>query len=150
MDHGVLAGRDIGGWGFEGLVCQPQRPGIAADIGRIAGDDAVKLIGVAGRLQQALTPTSRTAVPVGVAGITTVEGFDEELRFGGHLVFGPISEVDELLGMPHEEAGATAGVAVVSSAGGVTATERVSQFTVSNRAAPAAAADGKVLSVPAG
>ena len=119
MNHGVLCGRNVCGWVFESLRRKPECPGIAANVGWIAGHNAVELVGISISLKEPFTSAAGAAVPVGVAWIAAIEGFDEGLGFNGHFMFGAIGEVNELLRVPQDKAGAAAGVTIVCGTRGI-------------------------------
>src|SRR6202034_3438841 len=136
---------------LESLIREPERPGVAAHVGRIAGDDAVEFVGITVGLKQSFAASAGAAVPVGIAGIAPVEGPEENFGFDGCFVLGAVGVVDEFFGMAHDEfAAAARGVAVVGGAGGVSALERLGHLIVGEVTTPAAAAHGHVFAVPAG
>ena len=82
--------------------------------------------------------------------IAAIEGFDEGLGFDGHFMFGTIGEVNELLRVPHDKAGAAAGVTIVCGTGGIATAEGLGHIGISNGASPPAATHGEELAVPSG
>src|ERR1700761_2785521 len=50
MNHGVLARGNMVRRIFKGLIGEPESPAVAAYVGRVAGDDAVKLLWIASSL----------------------------------------------------------------------------------------------------
>src|SRR6267154_2778377 len=123
MNHWVLLRRDICVGVFEGLNGEPERPSVAPDVRRVAGNDAIELVGVAVGLQQACASAAGATRPIGIARLTTVEGFDECLSFDGHLMFGAVGEVDEFLRVTNDKTSAGISMAIICSAGRIAATE---------------------------
>src|ERR1700689_2800763 len=80
----------------------------------------------------------------------TIERLDESLCLEGHLMLGTVSEVNELLRVACDEAGTVSRVAVVGSASGIAATQRISHIIVVDGATPSAIANGQELAVPTG
>lgn len=138
MNHWVFFRRDISVGVFEGLNGEPERPSVAPDVRRVAGNDAVELVGVAVGLQQAFASAAGATVPVRIACLTTVEGFDECLSLDGHLVLGAVGEVDEFLRVTNDETSASTDMAIISSPSGVPATECNGHSIVVNEASPSA------------
>src|ERR1035441_1681803 len=65
-------------------------------------------------------------------------------------MLGTVGEVNELLRVACDEAGAPSSVAVVGGASGIAATQRISHIVVVDGATPSAIANGQELAVPAG
>lgn len=150
MNHRVLFGWDVGRGVFEGLNRQPERQCVTANVGWVAGDDAVEFVWVAVSLQEAFTSATGAAVPIKITRLAIIERFDESLGLDGHLVFGAVGEVNELFRMTHDEAGAGTCMAIIGRAGSVATAECVCHIVVVEGASPSAAAHREKLSVPAG
>ena len=81
VNQRILFRRDVGGRILKGLCRQPQRPGIAADVGRIAGNNAVELVGISKSLQQALASTAGSAACAAPERAAAVFRFIGSVRF---------------------------------------------------------------------
>ena len=71
-------------------------------------------------------------------------------RAHGHLVFGAIREIGDLLGVPHSEAGASADVTGVGRTRRVPASKCFGHRGIPNRSLPRAIAHSLELAIPAG
>ena len=115
---------------------------------RIAGDDAVVVVGKALRLGERLMPAARAADEVRVIGKAAGMVAHDQPGGFGHHVNRAIGPVDNLLGMALTELHVVAGVAGIGAGGGVAAAERGRQRGVADRARIAAVADALELAVP--
>ena len=99
---------------------------------------------------EALASASRTAVPVGEPGGLPVVFRHNRLRLYGHLMHGPVAEVDQLFRMPQREAAviAFAFVARIRGGDGVALRERQPHAVVVNLTCLPTVADSHELPVP--
>src|SRR6185437_3086967 len=105
VDHRILARGNYGRRRAIDVSVQPDPRGIEPHLipGRIAGDDAVVVVGKALRFDQRLAAAGGARIEVGARGPRIVVRGDDGLRGDGHFVNRSIGEVDELFGMTGDE-----------------------------------------------
>ena len=117
-------------------------------VDRRSGDDAVEVVWVSLRRHQPLPSSRRAPVVVRQARRAIVERGDESLGSDRHLVHRAIGKVDDLFRMADQERGVLALVAGVIRRGCVALLQCHRHLIETDRARPAAIADGLELPVP--
>ena len=115
---------------------------------RIAGDDAVVVVGKALRLGERLMPAARAADEVRVIGKAAGMVAHDQFRVLGHHVNRSIRPVDDFLGVTLTEFHVIAGVSGVGARGRVATAQRRGQRGVADRTRIAAVSDTLELTVP--
>src|SRR5262245_4858415 len=114
----------------------------------VAGDDAVVVLWITLRFGQPLTAPEGTAIEVRALRHATIELRNELLRRDGHLVYGAVAVVDDLLGMIVGKRTAATSVAGIGTRGHISGSEGSCHRRVHDDAAERAASDCLKTAVP--
>ena len=119
-----------------------------AVVRRIAGDDAVVVVGIALRFGQRLLAAGGAADEIRLVGEAAAGVADDQLGRLGHHVHRAVAVVDQLFGMALAELHVVAGVPGVGAGGRVAAAQRGRHRGVRDRSLIAAVAHALELAVP--
>ena len=152
VNHRILARRNHRRRRAIDVGVQPHPRGVEPHLvpRRIAGDDAVEIVGIALRFDQRLAAAGRAGVEIRARRARVVVRGDDRLCGHGHLVNRSMSEVHELLGMTGDEIGVAADVARVGPRCRVSRFHRGRQRRIRNRPAQPAVAGRLQLAIPSG
>ena len=149
MDQTKFALRDVGFFTLVIVLSHPhgeRRAACRIQRGR-AGHDAIEILRKLLCGLEGLPSASRTAIEVGQPGVIAVESRDDRFPFFAHLVYRPISEIDQLILVLHPWA-TTAFVARIRAGRGVAAPESGCQRVLIDVSVPAAIANCLKFAVP--
>ena len=120
-------------------------------VSRSAGKDSLKVLRIPLRFHQSFAATIGTAVEIAQRSVAAIERVDNCFGLNARLMYCPIAEINELLGMTDGPGCARAAlVAVIGRSGRITSSQRIDHTAISNASGPAAVSYLLILAVPAG